>query len=247
MEMSPARRIEPEWLDDLRTDDPRALRSRRDLARINGWMRHLGLMPRLLLKQYRRGQPRTMLEIGAGDGTFMLRVARQLAPYWPDIHLVLLDRQPIVSAQTRAAFASLQWTTETVTADVFQYFAQAGMARFDIITTNLFLHHFQAERLALLFARAAQLTDLFAACEPRRGAGAMAGTRLLWTIGCNDVTRHDALVSARAGFKGKELSMLWPTNAQWTTGEWDLHERAAFPFTQCFVARRKSEGMRRDL
>jgi hypothetical protein len=240
MEMSPARRVEPEWLDDLRTDDPRAVRSRRDLARINGWMRHLGLMPRLLLKQYRRGQPRTMLEIGAGDGTFMLRVARQLAPYWPDVRLVLLDRQHVVSAETRAAFAALRWTAETVTADVFQYFAQAEITRFDIITTNLFLHHFPAERLALLFARAAQLTDLFAACEPRRSVGAMAGTRLLWAIGCNDVTRHDALVSTRAGFKARELSRLWPTNAQWTTGEWDLHERAALPFTHCFAARRTS-------
>jgi Methyltransferase domain len=240
--MTLVRRVEPEWLDELPADDPRALRSRDDLARVNGWMRHLGIMPRLLLKHCAANPPRTMLEIGAGDGTFMLRVARQLAPYWPDMRLVLLDRQDIVSDDTRAAYAALRWSVETVSADVFQYVADTGLAGFDVTSANLFLHHFPAERLALLFARMAQLTRLFVACEPRRSVSGMLGSRLLWAIGCNDVSRHDAQISVRAGFAGDELSALWPTHAQWTTGQWDLREYSAFPFTHCFVARRTGEG-----
>jgi hypothetical protein len=36
--MSLPRRVDPEWLDELPQADPRAVWSRRDLKRINGWM-----------------------------------------------------------------------------------------------------------------------------------------------------------------------------------------------------------------
>ena len=58
------------------------------------------------------------------------------------------------------------------------------------------------------------------------------GCRLMWLIGCNDVTRHDAVVSVRAGFTNRELSALW------TASGWKLEERAAPPFSHLFVARR---------
>src|SRR5260370_30188321 len=43
------RSLEPEWLDELEPEDPRALRSRRDLLRVNLWMlncRTVGRAPR---------------------------------------------------------------------------------------------------------------------------------------------------------------------------------------------------------
>jgi hypothetical protein len=52
----------------------------------------------------------------------------------------------------------------------------------------------------------------------------------VWVLGCNAVTRHDAVVSVRAGFAGKELSAAWPP------GAWQLEERVAWPFTHLFVA-----------
>jgi hypothetical protein len=39
-----ARHLEPEWMDELDVSDPRALRARRDLARINAWMLQPGIM-----------------------------------------------------------------------------------------------------------------------------------------------------------------------------------------------------------
>ena len=50
-----------------------------------------------------------MLELGAGDGTLMLGVARSLKSDWPAARLVLLDRQDLVSASTLAGYAELGW------------------------------------------------------------------------------------------------------------------------------------------
>ncbi len=227
-----ARTVEPEWLDLLQPDNPRAVRARRDLARINACMLQGAIMARALLAHARERKPQTLLDLGAGDGTFMLGLARRLASRWPRAAVVLLDRHDIVSADTRHGFRALDWSVDTVAADVFEFLAEPGAPTFDVIAANLFLHHFPSERLARLFALAAKRTALFVACEPRRAALPLAGSRLLWLIGCGDVSRHDAVLSVRAGFRGRELSQLWPE------GGWTFHEAPAKLFTHCFVARR---------
>ena len=230
--LSLPRRVDPEWLDELPADDPRAMRSRRDLKRINGWMLQAAIMTRLLLA-YRNGPPpRRIVELGAGDGTFMLAVARRLAKHWPEVTLTFVDRQNIVSRETQAAFRKLGWQTESVSADVFDFLSNSG-ERADAVTANLFLHHFPDEALRRLFAGVAGLAPLFVACEPSRSQRALLGSRLLFVIGCNDVSRHDAVVSVRAGFRNGELSALWPRDR-----DWHLREREAQPFTHCFVAQR---------
>ena len=226
------RSIVPELLDHLPASDPGALRSRRDLVRVNLLMGHAAIMARSLLRGADR--PRVLVDIGAGDGSFMLRVARRLAPRWPDCRLILLDRQNIVSEKTRAAFAAVAWKIETVAADVFDFLAAADCPNADAVTANLFLHHFDDEPLARLLSLIAQRTPLFAACEPRRDAVASAGSRLLWAIGCNHVTLHDAAASVRAGFRGQELTSLWPR-----ANGWDLQERAAGLFSHSFTARQR--------
>ena len=80
----------------------------------------------------------------------------------------------------------------------------------EIVVANLFLHHFDDASLAGLFRVIAGRTRLFIAIEPRRALWPLFCSRLLWAIGCNRVTRHDAVVSVRAGFSGEELSALWP-------------------------------------
>jgi hypothetical protein len=79
--MSLPRNIEPEWLDTLAPDHPGAIGSRRDLRVLNGFMMQRRTMARLLA---RHGPPkvRTILELGAGDGTFMTHVAQRLAKRW---------------------------------------------------------------------------------------------------------------------------------------------------------------------
>ena len=232
MTSASARRVEPEWLDALPQEDPRAQRSRRDLVRVNALMANA----RIVAAELRRahpGGPRAMAEIGAGDGAFALRLARALPPAPAQARIALVDRQAIVPAETLAAFAQRGWSAACETADVFAWLESPGAGRFDAIVANLFLHHFEDEQLARLLALVAGRTACFVACEPRRSDFALAGSRLLALAGCNDVTRHDAVVSVRAGFTGAELGALWPR-----ASGWHLEERARGLFSHCFVASR---------
>ena len=232
--MSIPRRLEPELLDQLPADDPRAMHSRHDLKRVNALMRNVGAMA-AMLKTYASGrEPRTILDLGSGDGQLMLKIAHRLAPRWRNVKVILLDRQNIVSEATRKGFAALQWRAEPVSADVFEFLAAAQPGSVDVVTANLFLHHFTDEQLAGLLAKAAELGWLMLACEPRRTKLVIELSRLLWALGCNDVTIHDAIASARAGFAGRELSALWPSR-----GRWELHEPATALFNHCFSARRR--------
>lgn len=230
-----ARLLEPELLDQLPADDPRAMRSRRDLKRINGFMANARSIAAALRAGAGNRQPRTIVDLGSGDGHAMLRVARRLAPhFWRDVTVILQDRQNIVSAATRDAFAALSWRAETVSADVFDFLDRVQPSPIDAITANLFLHHFTDEQLARLFGSAAKLAPLLVACEPRRTKFVVEVSRLLWLAGCNDVSVHDAVASARAGFAGRELSALWPAHP--TADGWHLQERPAALFTHLFAA-----------
>jgi hypothetical protein len=224
------RSVEPEWLDVLPADDPRARRSRRDLRRVNALMANAGIVAREL----RRALPKiaSLAEIGAGDGAFAARLARSLEAPAPGARFTLLDRQAIVDAGTAAALAARGWKAQPVRDDVFAWLAGAASTH-DAIVANLFLHHFDAEPLRRLLAQVAQRTRCFVACEPRRSGLGLAGSRLLGLVGCNDVTRHDAVVSVRAGFRDGELTALWPRERGWI-----VEEGARGLFSHCFVARR---------
>jgi hypothetical protein len=218
------RALTPELLDNLPATDPRAIRSRRDLVLINGVMRQPAIMARAL-KAF--PPPRRLADLGGGDGHFLLTVARRLAKDWPGVRVLICDRQDIVTPETHMAFQALGWHCEVHTGDVLE-----SLPRADIVTANLFLHHLEDAGLTRLLATAARSADGFVACEPRRGRFPLAGARLVGLLGCNDVTRHDAVVSVQAGFAGRELSRHWQSQG------WVLEERAAFPFTHVFRARR---------
>ncbi|MDB6016896.1 MAG: class SAM-dependent methyltransferase [Pedosphaera sp.] len=229
--------IEPEWLDDLPPDDPGAVGSRQDLRRLNSLMGHVTSLRQLLQAAERSQPPRRMIELGAGDGTLMLRLARQLAPKWPGVQVVLVDGKHAVAVETRAGFQDLGWSVEIVTADVFDWLRQPATEPADAMIANLFLHHFSSPQLSELLHLAADRTRVFVACEPWRSQFALAFSRMLGLIGCNAVTRHDAVVSVRAGFADQELSSLWPARPQW-----QLRERTAGLFTHAFMAERSQAG-----
>jgi hypothetical protein len=218
--------VQPEILDTLPPEDPRALRSRRDLSRINAWMGNIGTMANALKENFPTG-PKQITELGAGDGSFVLRVAEEIN--WQNVSASLLDRQKNVSAETIAAFSKLGWRAETVVADVFDWPQSSG----EIVIANLFLHHFENERLAELLRIISKCAKLFVAIEPRRAPLPLFFSRLLGAIGCNEVTRHDALVSVRAGFSEAELSTLWPDKQNWR-----LAEQRAGLFSHLFVAKK---------
>ncbi|HEX5418895.1 MAG TPA: class I SAM-dependent methyltransferase [Gammaproteobacteria bacterium] len=234
MQSLAVRRLEPEWLDEMPADDPRAQRSRLDLARINGWMFQARIMRRLLTAHSAGRVPASILDIGGGDGRFAAELAEGLACEWPDVEVVLVDKRNAVDALTRERFTERGWRLELVQGDILELLERGALEPADVAVANLVLHHFDAAALERLFSRLAPLAPLFVACEPRRSALALRASRLLWAIGCNDVSRHDAAASVRAGFEGLELSRLWPEHERW-----QVEEGSVGPFTHAFAAVRR--------
>lgn len=233
--MTFARTVRPETLDGLAEDDPRAIRSRRDLQRVNRVMGTRGIMLRGL-REAMSSDARTtalrVLELGAGDGSLMLAIAKRLAPAWPTVELSLLDRQRLVDEETIAAFAKLDWHAKSLNVDVLDWIDESAPRRFDAIVTNLFLHHFENDTLTELLRSIGERCDAFFACEPRRATLALGGSHLIGALMVNAVTREDAVLSVHAGFRAKELSVLWPPDRQ----QWALREYSAGLFSHCFSA-----------
>lgn len=227
------RTLEPELLDDLPADDPRAIASRRDLRRVNVLMSTAGIIARALNGTFIAHSPRSIVELGAGDGTSLLRLAETIPPRPTPIRAVLVDRKQLLTAETNQAFAARKWQVESVAMDVFDWLDRPSPESSDLIIASLFLHHFTEPDLRRLLSRASQQTITFLACEPKRADFPFIAASLLGFIGCNSVTRHDAKVSVRAGFAEKELSALWPAGE-----DWKLTERPAGLFSHCFVAQR---------
>jgi hypothetical protein len=230
------RRVSPELLDYLPTNDPRAVCSRRDLRRINRIMGAHSLLLGALDVAAAQASSMRLVELGAGDGTMLLRLARSRWRQWLNAHVTLLDLRPAIGADTLAAIRALGWSVEVIAADVLDWLARAAPDRDAVVFANLFVHHFSGERLARLLAGIAAHSRFFVCCEPRRSALALGGSHLLGLIGCNDVTRHDAVVSVHAGFRDRELSDAWPATP---SGMWTLSEAAARAFSHLFVARRE--------
>jgi len=228
------RRVVAELLDELPPDDPRALRSRRDLRVVNRIMGHAGVLMHALDAVATRS-PLRLVELGAGDGTLLLRLARRRARHWPKAVVTVLDAQPTVTPATLAALRAVGWTVEVIAADVFEWLEHPPADREAVVLANLFVHHFEGERLARLLAGIAAQAGAFICCEPRRARLALLGSHLLWAIGCNDVTRHDAVVSVHAGFREHELTAAWRSAAG---AGWHVHETPAGAFSHLFVARR---------
>lgn len=228
--------VEPETLDNLPEDDPRAIRSRRDLQRVNKFMGNVAILDSLLIRSLKR-PPSQMAELGAGDGSLLLRLANRRAREWRKVTLCLADRQDLVADSTRAAFGKLGWTLRTATMDVFEWLDVKDHPRYDVIIANLFVHHFEALALSRLFQSVAQMTDCFVACEPRRTRTALIGSHLVGFLGANDVTRRDAVLSVRAGFRDGELTAHWPDH-----GEWQLSETRAGLFSHAFAATRQANA-----
>lgn len=227
------REVKRELLDELPAGDRRAIGSRRDLQKVNAWMGHADIMLRALAGAFADRSPRSIVELGAGDGTLLLRLAKSIAPRWKPLRVVLVDRQRLLSPRTKAEFAALSWDVESIEMDVFDWLQRPHPEHSDVTLANLFLHHFAEDDLRRLVWHAAQQTGFFLACEPQRVSFSLCAASLLGFIGCNDVSRHDAKISVRAGFAKNELSALWPPGDGWR-----LMERQAGLFTHCFVAQR---------
>ncbi len=221
--------VSPEWLDELSPLDARAVDSRRDLRRLNFWMGNARIMACVLSDALRRQTAARLVDLGAGDGTFALRVARACS-FRRRMRVDLVDRHPTPSPACVENLEKTGWEARVIASDVFDWLP--GQPPAEAIVCNLFLHHFEGAALRRLLLLAAERCRVFVACEPRRGSMPLLTSRLLFLLGCNAVTRHDGPISVRAGFRGHELSAHWPADG------WQLRERPSGLFTHLFVAQK---------
>ena len=223
--------VEEEWLDALPATDPRAIQSRRDLRRLNAVMQHARFVANAVVED--RARLRRVIDLGGGDGRFLLTVAKTIGP--SDFEAVTIDRVDLVQRdETAAQFRRIGWKFTARTGDVFEALATMSKEPGTMILSNLFLHHFDDARLRRLIGLQAQLADVVVACEPRRSRFALLGSHLVGLLGCNAVTRHDAVASVRAGFNDADLTALWHD-----ADEWLIEEKPFGLFSHGFVCRRK--------
>ena len=230
--MTAPRCVRPEALDHLAPDDPEALRSRRDLQRVHRAMRSVSALNYALSCLRFAAHPKSILELGAGDGSLLLRFAAAVRPSWSGVKLTLLDRQLSVSPETVEGYRALGWDVTTLCEDVLEWARQPAHRHYDLCVATLFLHHFQNSELRALLGGVVSQSRAFIALEPRREILARLGSRLIGLLGTNAVTREDAVKSVDAGFTDDEITAEWPaTENRWWTREFRL-----LPFSHVFIA-----------
>jgi 2-polyprenyl-3-methyl-5-hydroxy-6-metoxy-1,4-benzoquinol methylase len=226
--------VKTEMLDHLPVNDPLAVGSRRDLRLINRLMGHKEILAKVIRRGLGGKRSFRLLDIGAGDGLFGLRVLRTLGCVQTPCHVTFVDRLSAISKSHLITMESLGWNHTIVERDIFEWLEDDD-SHFDVCFANLFLHHFQDDRLSEMLGLIRSRCDFFACTEPRRSAMGLMGVFCLPLLGCNRVTRNDARLSVHAGFRASELSSLCRDDMGW-----ELTERPAGLFSHLFTASRVS-------
>jgi hypothetical protein len=194
--------IMPEILDDLDPADPEAIGARRDLRKINFLMgneRWILRQVKAVPEQARKG----IVEWGSGSGDLL----RCLARIGPAAGVDLVPRP-----------AGLPDEVGWRQGDVFDQQAEGG----GVLVANLFLHHFDDAGLCRLGEVAKQFEALVFVEPLRTPISAILGRGLLPFV--NRVTKHDTIVSIRAGFVPGELGKCMGLDPE----EWKVSERCSW-------------------
>jgi len=206
----------PELLDHLPADDPEALRSRRDLRRINFFMGNERWICREI-RRFAEVAQRGIVEIGAGDGELCHRLAR----IFPKAPVSAYDLAP-----------APEFPGSRVTWYRGDLFDAPPPADGGVLVANLFVHHFEGEALAAL-GHWMRDFEVILLNEPDR-------SRLPHFLGgimhpfMNRVTRHDMHVSINAGFRPGELVRLLGLD----DGRWNVRETSTWRGSRRVVASR---------
>ncbi|MEM9237874.1 MAG: class I SAM-dependent methyltransferase [Verrucomicrobiota bacterium] len=190
--------IEPEIIDSLAPDHPMALRSRRDLRMINFVMGN----ERWIRKQvalHREAAADGIVELGAGGGEMLGTLAR----FGPSAGYDLMPRPGHLREE-------VDWQQG-------DFWKREDDLSGGILIANLFLHHLEEDELKRL-GRIAERFRVLAFVEPHRSRDALwMGERLLPVVG--EATKHDMMVSIRAGFAVGELPSLLGLSEDWKVSE----------------------------
>ncbi|MDP0501283.1 MAG: hypothetical protein Q7P63_14410 [Verrucomicrobiota bacterium JB022] len=202
--------VEPEILDGLAWDDPAALGNRRDLRTINALMGNFSWFGQELRMHLRPDEH--IIELAAGDGALGRYLERHIiAPFGYRGGYAGLDRIP------RPQRWPEDW--EWLETDLANWCESGGCP---VVIGNFILHQLTDEELRSLGEKL-RCARVLLFNETARCRSALCLAYLGYVLGFNRVSRHDAPVSVRAGFQGRELADLlglddetWSIHA-WTT------------------------------
>jgi hypothetical protein len=206
------RHVEPEWLDSLDPDDPRAARARRDLRLINFLMGNEGWLHRQVVARPETAE-KGIVELGSGEGDLLRRLARS----GPATGCDLAPRPPGLPNE-------IDWREGDL-------FSLAEPLSGGILVANLVLHHFSAADLLRIGTIAGRF-DTLLFVEPHRSRCALVLARFLFPF-VGEVTRHDMPASIHAGFAAGELG-----EALGLSSDWSVTEVSHWCGSLRFVARR---------
>lgn len=192
------RHVEPEWLDSLDPDDPRAVRARRDLRLINFLMGNEGWILRQVAARLKTAE-KGIVELGSGEGHLLRRLARS----GPATGCDLAPRPPGLPREIDWREGDLFTLAEPLTGG--------------ILVASLVLHHFAAGDL-LRIGRIADRFETLLFVEPHRSRCALALARMLSPF-VGKVTRHDMPASIHAGFAAGELGQALGLSPDWSVTE----------------------------
>ena len=136
-----------------------------------------------------------IVELGAGSG---------------DLTIKLREKGKVIGLDLQTAPPGLE--DEWISGDLFETLEEAEG---NTVVANLILHHFQDDALRELGELLRKRRRLVMV-EPWRSRVALAEGYALWPL-VNQVTRHDMMVSIRAGFRRGELPRLLKLGNDW---EW---------------------------
>jgi len=194
--------LPPERLDSLPHDATDARASRRDLRVFNKLLRNERWIRSTVKRHLRTGE--RVLELGAGEGC----LARSLnAEGIPCDALDMAPRPPAWPESSR-------WFS----ADAMNMnYRETGHR---LVVANLFMHHLNAPQLKDLGASLQENVRVLAVGDLRRSRVHEKMFLLLCgLLGANAVSRHDGVLSIRAGFRRDELPRalgLAPATWQWS-------------------------------
>ncbi len=195
------RTVKPEILDSLDATDPAAIRSRRDLRRINWLMQNdRWILTQLKdLSENRSHSPITkIIELGAGDGY----LAQKMKAQHPNAEIIacdLIDKPNHITEQ-------ITWKK----GDILDF---DGFDSQTTVVANLFIHHLTDDQLWQLSEKISPCRALIMA-EPHRYWFSKWLGYLTYPF-VNSVTRHDMIVSINAGFRFGELAGLLNLDWHW--------------------------------
>jgi len=192
-----ARSDEAEWMDDVAQGQTAFRSALCDLEFLNrvtfGYRPTLRWLDRVVA---RTGATRlSVLDVGAGSGDMLRRIARWGSARAVAVELTGLDRSPAAAIAAREAGTPGAW----IVADLFDLPTDA---RFDVVVSALFAHHLADDDLVRFLRwmdgharRGWLINDIHRHWVP--WSALWAGTRLLWL---DPTVVHDSTVSVARAF-----------------------------------------------